>query len=197
MNNPIYTQIDSDIVYCDDAFTSEELLTIRTIGDSLKSKGHVDATTGDGTSRKVWEVGLRHAPSDTTRFIYKKIAALVKEINTRFFQLDISGISDYGIWYTTYVAPTDHMDWHADKTVVYGGISINEPVKLTLVLQVTDPSEYEGGIVEIMTDDGVEIIEKKVGRIYAIPGYLVHRVTPVTSGERHVLLTWYIGPKFK
>jgi PKHD-type hydroxylase len=35
------------------------------------------------------------------------------------------------------------------------------------------------------------------GSISMFPSYLLHQVTPVTSGERWVIVIWINGPRFK
>lgn len=188
-----YNHIDADIVYADNAFTAEELLQIRTIGDSLESAGVVDASTGQDGVRKVWLTFLEH--NTQTDFIYKKINAVAKKVSTEFFGIDITQYNELGFWYSTY-SSTDHYAWHADKTEAY--VTKNTGmVKLSLITQISDPSEYEGGTVEIMSDDGIKTIDKRTGLIYAIPGYTAHRVTPITSGQRRVLVSWFLGPKFR
>ncbi len=69
-------------------------------------------------------------------------------------------------------------------------------VKLTVILQLSDPSEYEGGYVDIMTD-GITRIERTKGSLYVIPAYTPHMVTPVTAGIRMTMAAWFVGPKFK
>lgn len=192
MSNPIYKQINTDIVYCDQAFSFEQLLAIRRLGDSLYAKGEVDTTTGDRTSRKAWVTSF--IPNEECLLVYPQICALAKNINIQYFGFDVDSYFEK-FWYTTYSAPTDRLDWHSDKTNAYalGGANI----KMGIVLQLSEPTEYDGGIVEVMTDDGIEIIEKKMGLMYSLPAYTPHRVTPITSGERRVLVAWFAGPKFK
>lgn len=193
MNNPTYTQVSADIVYCDNVFLPDQLLTIRRLGDSLYSKGQVDTTTGDRTSRKAWVTDI--IPNKESLFVYEQVCDLAKNINSQYFGFDIDTFFGKAFWYTTYSAPTDRLDWHSDKTNAYalGGANI----KLSVILQLSEPTEYEGGVVEVMTDDGLQTIEKKMGLVYALPAYAPHRVTPITSGERRVLVAWFEGPKFR
>ena len=60
----------------------------------------------------------------------------------------------------------------------------------------SDPSEYEGGVLEI--DDTEEIIpvEKKKGLVTLMPIDIFHRVTPVTSGIRKSLVIWPLGDSY-
>ena len=79
--------------------------------------------------------------------------------------------------------------------------------KLSVSVQLSEPDSYEGGEFEQMyisqTTDG--IIEKKVdtltevssrGSILVFPGFVWHRVLPVTKGTRRSLVGWVVGEPF-
>ena len=66
--------------------------------------------------------------------------------------------------------------------------------KLTMVIQLSDPSEYEGGQLELFED--IQIPKQK-GLVAMFPSFgNYHRVTPVLSGTRKVLVAWIWGPPF-
>ena len=65
--------------------------------------------------------------------------------------------------------------------------------KLSLTLQLSDPSEYEGGEFELFPDIQVP---KERGLIHIFPPYWHHRVKTVQKGSRKVLITWVWGPPF-
>ena len=82
-----------------------------------------------------------------------------------------------------------YYDWHVDM----GPGKANR--KLSLVCQLSDPSEYEGGELQIHTGQ-IHTVEKKKGLVVIFPSYLLHCVTPVTSGKRQTLVLWIEGPPF-
>lgn len=74
--------------------------------------------------------------------------------------------------------------------------------KLSLTLNLTDPTTYEGG--DFMFDLGVNagsIITVKEAReqgsVIVFPSFLYHCVSPVTSGVRYSLVNWTLGRPFK
>jgi PKHD-type hydroxylase len=71
--------------------------------------------------------------------------------------------------------------------------------KLTCVVQLTDPSEYEGGNFEVFSEQDkpnpVEIREQ--GTAIFIPSFMLHQATPVTKGTRYSLAVWFEGPKWR
>jgi PKHD-type hydroxylase len=66
-----------------------------------------------------------------------------------------------------------------------------------LVVQLSDPSEYEGGELRLHTSQEPVIIRKEKGMVVCFPSYTLHEVTPVTRGERYTLVGWVHGPAFK
>ena len=105
-----------------------------------------------------------------------------------------------------------YYDWHCD--------SWDEPYnkpgrpehkkirKLSMTLQLTDGSEYEGGELEFdfrnynpnMREElkhlrkAKEILSK--GSIIVFPSFVWHRVKPVTKGVRYSLVMWNVGYPF-
>ena len=75
--------------------------------------------------------------------------------------------------------------------------------KLSLTLQLSDPSEYEGGdfYFKYLTSEGVkeEKVDdaKELGTIIIFPSFVYHQVTPITKGTRKSLVNWSLGFPFK
>ena len=82
--------------------------------------------------------------------------------------------------------------WHLD----YGGNGTPSR-KLSMVLQLTDPSQYEGGNLQLMTSGEPITVRKQRGLVVVFPSYVLHQVTPVTNGNRQSLVSWITGPTFK
>jgi PKHD-type hydroxylase len=68
---------------------------------------------------------------------------------------------------------------------------------LSLVLQLSDPAQYEGGNLQVMTGSEPQTVRKQRGLVAAFPSYVLHQVTPVTQGTRQSLVAWVSGPQFK
>lgn len=72
--------------------------------------------------------------------------------------------------------------------------------KLTFVLQLSDPSEYDGGRFEFGGNVPLQLDPKDFlpkGSILVFPSLFQHRVTEVTRGTRHSLVGWIEGPKWR
>lgn len=113
--------------------------------------------------------------------------------------------------FTMYNAPDGHYTWHKDtydtrqKEITENNDIYNRQRKVSVVCNITDPSEYEGGELEIIDptagpdDDETRIIKisKDRGNVIVFPSFLFHRVTPITRGTRYSLVCWFRGPEFR
>jgi len=99
--------------------------------------------------------------------------------------------------------------WHVDqstKGLIHGNKNIKGKIrKLSLTLQLTDKTKYEGGdfqfqwidvekknLLNIITVDDA----KDIGTIIIFPSFIHHQVLPVTKGKRESLVNWSIGRVF-
>jgi PKHD-type hydroxylase len=71
--------------------------------------------------------------------------------------------------------------------------------KLTCVIQLTNPSEYDGGDFEIFNEQDKPNKEeiREQGSVIFIPSFVEHQATPVIKGKRHSLAVWFEGPKWR
>jgi PKHD-type hydroxylase len=191
----------NNLNFCDtyatwnDGFTDDELNKLIKICEMRNpSKATIGNKDVDSDFSEVRESEARWIPlqNDTT-WIYDRFAFIVRQLNGQFFNFDISGfVEDFQ--YTTYYGDKKgHYDWHVDM----GNSSNSSPRKLSLVMQLSDPDEYEGGELQLMSSADPMTIEKKKGFIVVFPSYMLHKVTPVTSGTRKSLVIWIAGPPFK
>jgi PKHD-type hydroxylase len=65
------------------------------------------------------------------------------------------------------------------------------------VVQLSDPAGYEGGQLQVWPSNAVITAPGEKGTATLFPSYLLHRVTPVTAGERHSLTIWAHGPSYR
>jgi len=71
--------------------------------------------------------------------------------------------------------------------------------KLSAVIQLSDPSQYEGGNLRFFEcsayPDEQEI--RHQGTVIFFPSFIYHQADPVLSGTRHSLAAWFEGPKWR
>jgi PKHD-type hydroxylase len=129
-------------------------------------------------------------PEEEIQWAYKKMASIITGLNENFFRFDLFGFIE-GFQFTEYNAPTGHYGKHIDS--VHNG-TIR---KLSFVLQLSDPKDYEGGELQLHLGEVPNIMKKEQGTVVAFPSPTLHEVTPVTKGRRYSLVGWITGKPFK
>lgn len=86
-----------------------------------------------------------------------------------------------------------HFDWHSD----IGAGPLAARRKLTVVVQLSDPASYDGGVLDLWPDSQQRSMPRGQGVAAVFPSFVLHRVTPVTVGERWSLTLWSHGPAFR
>ena len=128
---------------------------------------------------------------EDTHWIYRRITDVIKNINEQFFKFDLTEIQN--LQFTCYDSEEKGFyGKHIDMMYRSTGTR-----KLSVTVQLSDPSKYEGGDLLLHTGDNPEKPMKKQGMGVFFPGYTLHEVTPVTKGKRYSLVAWVLGPKFK
>lgn len=181
---------ESNYAWWENGFSHREIKDIISIGeDYIQDDGTVDSGRVDDNIRKSKVSWLNN--NSRTSWLYDRMAYIARQLNGQFFDFDLYGfVEDFQ--YTVYGPENDHYTWHMDK-----GRMGSSPRKLSLVLQLSDPSEYDGGDLEIWTGTEPRVLDKTKGYVHAFPSFIMHRVTPVTRGIRKSLVIWVAGPKFK
>lgn len=172
-------------------FSKEECEKIIELGNSLSlvravTQGEaLDSAPNIRKSNVAWI-----APSEQSEWIFRKLTDLVNSANDNFFRFDLWGFGE-GLQFTKYEAPDGKYDQHIDK--LYSQVVR----KLSVVIQLTDPSEYEGGDLSLYTGSNPTQMQKGIGNACLFPSYILHQVSPVTKGTRYSLVAWVTGPQFK
>jgi PKHD-type hydroxylase len=176
--------------YYTKAFTPQELIDIKEIGNSFPMKpAEVGGEDSKVTDYRVSEISWI-LENEKTQWLYDKIAKYADEANKEMWNFDIWGYHD-SLQFTNYHGDGGHYDWHAD---LGPGISNR---KLSVVLQLSDPKDYEGGELQLNTGSNISSVPKEEGLLCFFPSFVLHRVTPLTSGLRTSLVTWLCGANLR
>lgn len=69
--------------------------------------------------------------------------------------------------------------------------------KLTIVLSLSEPSDYEGGDFFLYADGLNKIkLNQQQGSIHVFPSYLNHKINPIKKGVRYSMVSWILGEPF-
>ena len=183
------------LVVWQDLFSRDELDFMVRLGDSLALE-KAELSVGGAGYENIRSTKVAWMPRATnTEKLYRRLEDAVLELNARFFRFDLSGLAD--LQYAVYGGPEGgHFDWHKD----YGRDPSDprqEPRKLTLSLQLSDASDYEGCELQARGGHQVDTAPKTRGSLIAFPANVLHQVTPIRSGIRRALVIWAVGPEFR
>jgi PKHD-type hydroxylase len=177
-------------VWWEGAFTEQELNFLQDKAKRAEQNAQVGGGGGEvNPNIRRSQVSWLGKEQDTA-FVFEKLGDVASKLNAQYFRFELTGFGE-PLQLTNYDQAEHGMyGWHQDYN---GQISR----KLSLVLQLTDPSQYEGGNLQVMTTGEPQNVRKQRGLIAAFPSYVLHQVTPVTGGNRQSLVAWVSGPAFK
>jgi len=186
-----------DWAWWDGAFSNEELDWLQnkarnasitaTVGGMLPTSTMATTNQVNYNARRSYVEWL--GKTEESAWVFERLEDVVSKLNIDYFNFDLDGFGE-AIQLTNYTDSDNGMyGWHQDYNA-------NVSRKLSVVIQLSAPHEYEGGTLQIMSND-VHDIKKQRGLLVCFPSYMPHQVTPVSKGTRQSLVTWISGPKFK
>lgn len=124
---------------------------------------------------------------------YERLRDRAQWTNDEYFGFDLHGLQQ-GIVFLRYDAgdKPGKYRWHQD----FGG-GESSLRKLSLVVQLSDPADYDGCRLTLFTDVEFEAPTTGRGDTILFPSWTPHCVTPITRGRRYALALWVSGPRFR
>ena len=126
-------------------------------------------------------------------WVIDRMMRLVAQANREAFGFDLTEFAE-SPQVARYGAEREaHFDWHSD----IGAGALAAKRKLTIVVQLSEPQDYENGTLELQADSSIRQAPRDRGTAILFPSFVLHRVTPVTKGTRWSLTLWSHGPAFR
>lgn len=122
-----------------------------------------------------------------TAWLYNRVVETIDKVNQHYYHFDITG-----------VAPLQILQYQQDgffKEHYDIGQSVLSHRKLSMVVFLNPPSEYQGGQLLFFPD--YPPLKQELGDVLLFPSYMYHEVKPVTTGVRYTLVIWSEGPCFQ
>ncbi|MBM3481745.1 MAG: 2OG-Fe(II) oxygenase [Alphaproteobacteria bacterium] len=187
------------MVYHGEHFTREECEKIRSSADPNGwTEGLVGGHGQDGApavERKARSVVEQRVKFDqASGYPLSKVLRVISEVNSSYWQFELSGLAyDDMPYLMRYTGPRqDKYDWHIDM-----GRFHSASRKLSFSLQLTDGAEYDGGDLEFFNAAADRATFRKAGTMVIFPSYWMHRILPLTRGQRDVMVGWVHGPSYR
>lgn len=170
------------------AFSDDE---VDRIINGVKDLPNIKASiVGDVHDDSIRKSNIKWIPfSEEWDWLYEKIINQAKEANS-IWGFDIYHLID-NIQYTEYEGGGGHYDWHLDI-----GPNISHR-KISVVIQLSSPEEYDGGYLQFKFGGGDTTAPNSKGDVVMFPSFILHRVTPVNTGNRKSLVLWIGGEHYK
>ena len=174
------------IAYLPGHFSAEECRKISMLADVETQH---DSHIGRGADVQIRKSKVSYVmPTEKSFWVFDKLEHILLDLNNEY-KFELHEFHE-GFQVAEYLAPGGHYSWHND--IGTGKFSTR---KLSMTVQLSEASDYEGGELEF--SDSTAPAPKEIGSLIVFPSYLTHRVNPVTSGLRKSLVSWVSGPAFK
>lgn len=167
-----------------DAFTATECDAIVALGRSGPlepatvydgGRNHVDPRQREA-ERCYWSRGIAGG------WIHARLDALFAAAAERF-ELAVDPLFE-DIQFLRYGPGAHFQSWHSDA-----GVDRFDQRRISLSVELSEPGDYEGGVLEIAPAVGLaRTLPRGGARLF--PSRAIHRVTPVTRGVRFALVAW-------
>ena len=145
--------------------------------------------SGVGTEKRITTISW--IPFKDMPEMYRDIEKTMLQANNNHFGFEGMRLTEVAQF--THYLEGGFYDWHMDNDLIG---KHQPPVrKISMTLLLSDPSTFEGGELEFMSDG--KTAKLKQGQAIFFASWLQHRVKPITKGERYSLVMWFGGPSFK
>ena len=159
--------------------------------DLSKTFPQEKGTVLDGAQKEKRNSTIGWLPFNKMQLMYDDINNFIQKTNRTHFGFGDIQIREEA--QVTQYLKGDFYDWHMDTAV---DMAPEPPVrKLSMTLLLNDPSEFEGGELQIAGVKNTKLMKQGHATIFA--SFLQHRITPITRGVRRSLVMWFGGEPFK
>ena len=144
---------------------------------------------GTDTSKRVTTISW--IPFKEMQHMYEDLYKFIQKANENHFGFGDIRITE-NAQFTEYPEGVFY-DWHMDCDTI---MAHEPPVrKISMTLLLNDPSEFEGGHLELGGPG--KFGELKQGHAICFASFINHRVQPVKRGLRQSLVVWFGGKPFR
>ena len=144
---------------------------------------------GTDTSKRVTTISW--IPFKEMSHMYEDLHKFIQKANENHFGFGDIRITE-NAQFTEY-PEGGFYDWHMDCDI---NMAHEPPVrKISMTLLLNDPSEFEGGHLELGGPG--KFGELKQGHAICFASFINHRVQPVKRGLRQSLVVWFGGKPFR
>lgn len=176
----------------------EQMGDSKLMGDALnrdkRNSKNAWVPTTHWTAGLVWHYVER---ANRENFLYD-----IRNIDGESMQLTQYGIGEFYGWHNDagisgQYKPVSVGNHHEGRAQDYLNENLELVRKLSFVVQLSDPDDYEGGNLQLLAEDGKSYFApRKRGTVIVFDSRTQHRVLKVTKGVRKSLVGWVVGKRW-
>ncbi len=176
----------------------EQMGDSKLMGDALnrdkRNSKNAWVPTTHWTAGLVWHYVER---ANRENFLYD-----IRNIDGESMQLTQYGIGEFYGWHNDagisgQYKPVSVGNHHEGRAQDYLNENLELVRKLSFVVQLSDPDDYEGGNLQLLAEDGKSYFApRKRGTVIVFDSRTQHRVLKVTKGVRKSLVGWIVGKRW-
>lgn len=181
------------VIAWDGAFSSAEVDRIIATGDCQpRERAQLVLAEDPMGKRRITDISWLERNAET-QWLFTRLEQIVQQVNSQYYKYEIYRDLRERLQYTVYESSRGgHYNWHVDH-----GALAPHPRKLSISVQLSEPSDYQGCDLELNFGDDIVPAPRARGTVVTFSSYVLHRVTPITAGVRKSLVAWVSGPEFK
>ena len=180
-------------------FSKQQCEEILQMAESVpQQEAYVGVNGGELTDPENRRSGIRFLNNGDWRFqsLFDELWKTAIQANRDFFnihvtKLDFVQLAEYDSAYQGEYKEHHDVFWLNNDPMYHR--------KLSAIIQLTDPNEYEGGDFELVDTSNYPPAEdiRQQGTVIFFPSFFRHKANPVIRGVRHSIAAWFEGPKWR
>ena len=179
------------VTYTPAQITQDQVISTERCGEIIHAYGknfkHGKVTANAKTNVTVRKTLARAIPIEGNQELYNEIIPIVLGMNEKQWKYILDTHDSLQILKYTKGC---HYDWHMDL-----GSGVHETRKLSFIIGLSPTKSYEGGEITFKVGPAEDSIRLEQGKMIVFPSFVLHKVEPVTKGQRYVLVGWLRGEK--
>lgn len=131
-----------------------------------------------------------YLPEDEVQWVRERIIYATNDLNNDYFYADWDERMEM-------LQINRYRDGQEHRTHIDLQSGLQTFRKFVFVVFLNDPTEWEGGKLNVEYGLHKYTLEPKAGRLVVIPSFVAHEVTPVTAGTRYTIISMGHGPRWR
>ena len=124
-------------------------------------------------------------------FPFVDVRDVTKNANDSIYDFNLLGIIDQDYPQVFKYTEKDYYNWHIELTPVAPSR------KISFIINLTDPSEYEGGAIEFLNIDTSTANVNEQGACLIFPSFIPYKINTIKKGTAHFIIGHVHGALFR